>query len=175
MTDTGRVRGVLRDGPMHGKVIWVDPGTDRITGAAPPEPPPPQPPRPPWWRFRARKRWPPLPPEPGPFRNLIYRYLATGDDGRRIYAWDEYAGRHPETEPLARDLYRYLVDHLYSKPPAERQRMHWVMDSEWWQECKKIGSEPLPPAGNGGHMTMLGLPVTVEEDGGIPHLTRGEF
>ena len=54
-------------------------------------------------------------------------------------------------------LYRYLVDHLYSKPPAERQRMHWVMDEEWWLECKKIGVEPVPDLGNGSVITMLGL------------------
>src|SRR6266851_3605844 len=140
----GRVRGVLHDGPMHGKMISVDPGHDRICVAAPPKAASPQPPRPSWWHFRARRAWPPLPSDPGPFRNLLYRYLATSDDGRRIYAYDEYAWRSPATEPLAKDLYRYLADHLYSKPPAERQSMHWVMDTEWQRECEKIAHEPLP-------------------------------
>jgi hypothetical protein len=158
---------------MHGKVIWVDPGHDRISVAAPPPPPAPPPPRPPWWRFRARKHWPPPPPEPGPFRNLLYRYLATGNDGRRIYAYDEYGGRSPETEPLAKDLYRYLIDHLYSKPPAERQRMHWVMEPEWMREVEKVTHEPQPQPAN-VTITMFGLPVTVDDDGGIPHLERGE-
>ena len=70
------------------------------------------------------------------------------------------------TEPLAKDLYQYLVDHLYSKSAPERRSMHWVMDEEWWAECKKIGVEPTL-----GHAAvMLGLPVTVEDGGGIPHL-----
>ena len=173
---TDRVRGVLREGPMHGKAIWVDPGHDRICVAHVTWPrEPPVIPRPPWWRPLARYRWrPPPPPEPPSSRNLLYRYLATSDDGRRIYAYDEYGNRPPSAEPLAKDLYRYLMDHLYSKPPAERRLMHWVMDTEWWQECEKITNEPLPVHGN-GVITMLGLPVTVKDDGGVPHLERGEF
>ena len=41
------------------------------------------------------------------------------------------------------------------------------MNREWYDECAKIGGWPEP-----GVTTMLGLPFTVTEDGGFPHLVE---
>jgi hypothetical protein len=167
-----RIRGRLYGGPMHGKRITVEPRHDRIMVPHLPRLPAIKTePRPPWWRPLARRRWKPLPPPvPVTYRNLLYRYLATDDDGQRIYAYDEYGGRSPATEPLAKDLYRYLVDHLYSKNPAERYRMHWVMDSEWARECETMCGPGSDNALRMAHPTMFGVPVEIRDDGGMPHL-----
>lgn len=134
------------------------------------------PPRPPWWRWRARRRWHgPADIEPPSFRQVTYRYLATAGDGTWIYACDPHAVKPGE---LDQDLYRYLAGHLYSLPPAKRMRsgLHWVMDADWATEIAKLGmgiSDPGPEdieKVNGGY--VLGLPITVTDDGGVPHLAH---
>ena len=68
-------------------------------------------------------------------------------------------------DDLARELYTNLVHQLYSVPAPRRRRSCWVMNREWYDECRKIGGWPEP-----GITTMLGLPFAVTEDGGFPHL-----
>jgi hypothetical protein len=62
-------------------------------------------------------------------------------------------------------------------PAAERARSHWVMSAEWLNEVRQadlasqhgmywtgLGRDWAAPE------TLLGLPVEVREDGGVPHL-----
>ena len=75
------------------------------------------------------------------------------------------APRIPPATQLSLDLYRNLVDQLYAVPPSRRARSCWVMNQEWYDECRKIGDWPEP-----GVTTLLGLPFVVTADGGFPHL-----
>lgn len=84
-------------------------------------------------------------------------------------------GAMTETETpqdqLSRDLYGHLVDLLRTVAPG--QRRHWVMNLEWFSECRKIQRSgtillAIPSPGREEH--MLGIPLTVTEDGGFPHL-----
>jgi HK97 family phage major capsid protein len=76
-------------------------------------------------------------------------------------------------EPLGPDLYRFLVDTLYGTPQPERGESRWVMNQEWWNECRKIAGADGRPAWEPPHALMLGKPVEVRVDGGVPHLERG--
>ena len=71
-------------------------------------------------------------------------------------------------DELTRDLYANLVDQLYAAPAHTRKRSRWVMNHEWWDECRKIGGG-WPEA---GITTMLGLPFKITDDGGFPHLAE---
>ena len=72
---------------------------------------------------------------------------------------------------LTRDLYRNLVDQYYAVPPLRRPRSRWVMNQEWYDECRKIGGSGGQPGWpEAGITTMLGLPFVVAENGGFPHL-----
>ena len=79
-------------------------------------------------------------------------------------------------DDIGRDLYANLVDQLYAVPPARRARSCWVMNLDWWNECRKIGDLPpaprvaMPPVPFNAQEAMLGRPVFVAEDGGFPHL-----
>jgi predicted phage gp36 major capsid-like protein len=75
-------------------------------------------------------------------------------------------------EELTRDLYANLVDQYYDTPARYRKRCCWVMNREWFEECRKIGRAPWECYGwpQPGCTTMLGLPFAVTEDGGFPHL-----
>ena len=71
--------------------------------------------------------------------------------------------QRPWADPLP-GLYEYLVNHMYEVPGPMRYHYHWVMNQDWYDECRKI-------AGPGPRFTiMLGLPLVVRDDGGIPHL-----
>lgn len=69
------------------------------------------------------------------------------------------------------DLYKRLVDLLYSLPYADRQRAHWVMSTEWQDKitdyAKRILGTPEPPA---AWMVLLGLPFKVDDSCGFPAL-----
>ena len=138
------IDGVLHGGPMHGRRIRIKPGCKAIQMPQMPQmlPPPPATPRPPWWRPLARRRWQP-PPSPAEikYQTLTYRYLATGDDGRPIFAYDQYALRPCD---LDTDLREYLINHLYSVRPWDRRGMHWVMSREWFDLCREIEPDRLP-------------------------------
>jgi hypothetical protein len=77
------------------------------------------------------------------------------------------------------ELHEALRDHLYrelaSTPPSERRHARWVMNAEWLEEVHLLSlamGEPPPGAGD-GEETILGKPVDVRADGGVPHLEPG--
>ena len=69
---------------------------------------------------------------------------------------------------LIEDLRRYLIDTLYSEPPDVRRTLQWVMNGEWFQDCRSLDWKPPIPLGV--PVTLLGLPIVIREDGGCPHL-----
>ena len=73
-------------------------------------------------------------------------------------------------EPLGPDLYRHLVDELYDVPPAQRYRARWVMNGEWHDEVRHMADAMGKPLWRPDLPCLLGLPVEVREDGGVPHL-----
>ncbi len=66
------------------------------------------------------------------------------------------------TVPIGEDLHRYLIDTYYSQPAVTRRVSHWVMNTEWYDECRKLGE-----AGS----FLIGLPIEVRDDAGAPVLT----
>jgi hypothetical protein len=74
------------------------------------------------------------------------------------------------TDVQTGDLYKRLVDLLYSVPPHDRGRAHWVMSSEWQDEITSyaeavLHAQPIP------HPTeLLGLPFVIDDAGGFPAL-----
>jgi HK97 family phage major capsid protein len=73
------------------------------------------------------------------------------------------------------DLFKYLLETMYNMPPRERQAAHWVMNPEWWNECRKLADATgfpvvLPPMRPGDPACMLGKLVVITDDGGVPHL-----
>ena len=67
------------------------------------------------------------------------------------------------------DLLDRMVNALCAVPAPERQRHHWVMSREWYDELAKVaGWHSWEPA-----KTALGLPLKVQGDGGFPHLVPG--
>jgi hypothetical protein len=107
-------------------------------------------------------------------RVLRYRYLATADDGTRIYACDPWA--IPPWE-LGMDLWSWLVQHHAAAPPAVRAGpLEWVMGTEWARELVRqlagiADPEPEDVAKVDGGQVM-GLPCRIAEGGGVPHLER---
>jgi HK97 family phage major capsid protein len=78
---------------------------------------------------------------------------------------------------LSEELYRSLIDSLYAVPPEQRRLpgMRWVMNDEWWHEVRRMSDSsgrPLfePALLVGGPDLLLGKPVEVRPDGGVPHL-----
>jgi HK97 family phage major capsid protein len=70
-----------------------------------------------------------------------------------------------------------LLDHIYKAfdrtDPGPRRASHWVMNQEWFDEVRRLAEsrgrlvdETLPAAS----MYLLGMPVKVRDDGGVPHL-----
>ena len=79
------------------------------------------------------------------------------------------------------DLAEDVLYHVYfvhaETPAAERRRSRWVMSQEWLNEVRQadlasqrgmywtgLGRDRAAPE------MLLGLPVEVREDGGVPHL-----
>ena len=78
----------------------------------------------------------------------------------------------PAAEPLGPDLRKHLMDEYTGTSWPQRRASHWVMNAEWWDEvtdmARAMGENPPP-----WPRTLLGLPVKVRADGGVPHLERG--
>jgi len=72
-------------------------------------------------------------------------------------------------EPLGPDLRDHLLRELTSLPFPARRHARWVMNAEWWDEvnamARAMGEMPPP-----WPRMLLGKPVDVREDGGVPHL-----
>lgn len=77
-------------------------------------------------------------------------------------------------DDLGPDLYAFLVDRLYDMPPRDRQQAHWVMDSGWVAEIRKmtVAGRPIwePSVWADAPDLLLGLPFEERDDGGVPHL-----
>jgi len=71
-----------------------------------------------------------------------------------------------------------LRSHIYvthaNVPAAERRRSRWVMSPEWLNEVRRLDGRAGPWTGLGRDWaapeTILGLPIEVRDDGGVPHL-----
>lgn len=79
--------------------------------------------------------------------------------------------QHPDS--LADDLLHYLHQTLAGTPREERGG--WVMSPSWWAEVRK--ADPSGPAALfwqgvpfGRPETLLGLPLTVRDDAGVPRV-----
>jgi HK97 family phage major capsid protein len=79
------------------------------------------------------------------------------------------------TDTLSDALLPYLFEALYCMDAAERRRSHWVMNTEWFLEVRKLGDSMghpvlMPPWSPSAPAMLLGLPVEIRTDGGAPHL-----
>jgi hypothetical protein len=68
------------------------------------------------------------------------------------------------------DLYKRLVDLLYSVPPYRRQRSHWVMSTEWRDELVRYAETVLHGRPVPDPTELLGLPFVIDDAGGFPEL-----
>lgn len=91
-------------------------------------------------------------------------------------------GYEPPSAALAapktpqQELHEALHDHLFRElretPFPERRHARWVMNQEWLDEITDmVRAMPYqPPPVFGEPVTLLGKPVDVRADGGVPHL-----
>lgn len=69
-----------------------------------------------------------------------------------------------------------LRSHLCQERASNRGvKSRWVMSLEWFRECQQLDAVPpgrlwYPPGTPVGPVTLLGLPVEIRKDGGVPHL-----
>jgi hypothetical protein len=68
------------------------------------------------------------------------------------------------------DLYKRLVDLLYSVGPAERRRAHWAMSSEWSDKLADYADTVLLAPRPVVWTELLGLPFEVDDSYGFPQL-----
>jgi len=83
----------------------------------------------------------------------------------------KYDARTGFTEELRLHIYK----ELYAMPPAQRQAARWVMNPEWLNEVRCLddrGTGPfwVPGLQPSAVERLLGLPVEIRDDGGVPHL-----
>ncbi len=72
------------------------------------------------------------------------------------------------SEPIGECLRHYLINTYYNEPAEARRISHWVMNAEWYDECRKLGPSGWPVL---EPITLVGLPVEVRDDAGAPVLT----
>ena len=78
----------------------------------------------------------------------------------------------PDT--LTSELYGYLMthaaEHAAGIPDGETRICQWVMNREWHHEVRNLAVRlgGLPVIGRSEY--LMGLPIIVREDGGVPHL-----
>jgi hypothetical protein len=77
---------------------------------------------------------------------------------------------------LSSELMDYLVYTLGNVPRTKRD--HWVMNSEWWDECRHMTCPFGHPVLYAPMLVtdperLYGLEVEVTEDGGVPHIVSG--
>jgi hypothetical protein len=77
------------------------------------------------------------------------------------------------TDSLDGDLRTYLY-RVYLETPHDELSFHWVMSLEWLNECRRLddsaGRLHVPGLKVSGPEYLLGMPVEVRADGGVPHL-----
>jgi hypothetical protein len=173
---TPRTEAILAGGPEHGRRLKLHDGVkEYVTVAAlPPQDSFLARPRPPWWRPLKRRRWKPPVPSPPSVAQRSYRRDGQLADGTLIYWFREGLSVRP---PAEGELYPFLVDALYAVPPRDRMDARWVMDLEWYKKCRRHALQYAPDAEDdeekwipSSRDELLGKPVTVTEDGGVPHL-----
>ena len=78
---------------------------------------------------------------------------------------------------MAADLKDDLTRHLYGQLPEDAGfaqwaaiPYHWVMNQEWFDTICETFLDVRTP---GESVCLLGFPVAVEADGGVPHVVRG--
>jgi|HubBroStandDraft_2_1064218.scaffolds.fasta_scaffold05850_8 HK97 family phage major capsid protein len=78
-------------------------------------------------------------------------------------------------DTLGADLFEHLIFWVHEAPKAKR--LQWVMNGEWLNECRRMtdgSGHPrnlMEPAFRlDGPDYLLGVPVDVRDDGGVPHL-----
>ena len=160
---------ILAGGPEHGRRLSL--GSDvreYVTVAAATLPPiSSADPRPPWWQPIRRLRWKPSPPPAPPtFTQCSYRRDGELADGTPVYWFRPGLSTQPPEEGK---LYPFLADALHAIPPRDRHAAVWVMDPDWYGKVCRVsgyGDETQPAPGD----MLLGRPVRVTDDGGVPHL-----
>ncbi len=76
------------------------------------------------------------------------------------------------------DLPAGLRQHIYqAHADGPRKNSRWIMNPEWVNEARKMTDSTghalwHPSLSAGGADTLLGIPVEVRDDGGVPHLER---
>ena len=77
------------------------------------------------------------------------------------------------SDTLAGDLRRYIYQAYYDGG-GPGGGSHWVMSPEWLCEIRKLhdndGRAVWEPSVISGPLRLLGLPVEIREDGGVPRL-----
>ena len=94
---------------------------------------------------------------------------------REVYHWDDIKAAVNYGDTLTDVLRDHLHFWLGAVPALERRRSRWVMNSDWLMECRRLDG-----AGHGlwTHLgqnwtepeTLLGIPIEIRDDGGVPHL-----
>jgi hypothetical protein len=86
------------------------------------------------------------------------------DTGRQV----EFAPHDTLTDVLRDHLHFWLAQ----LSPSDRHASRWVMSYEWLHECIKLdyGRVCLSPVRRLEDLTLLGIPVEIRDDGGVPHL-----
>jgi predicted phage gp36 major capsid-like protein len=70
---------------------------------------------------------------------------------------------------LSRAIFSALLSDLYAVDPLYRRHMRWVMNSDWLAVIKKVGDDHGPYWEDRATL-LFGLPFTVTDGGGAPHL-----
>ena len=75
---------------------------------------------------------------------------------------------------LSGELRSAIYETFAAVPYLERNLSHWVMNQEWVNECRKLELEAGPAFWHFDRVGeyMLGIPIEVRAEGGLPHLER---
>jgi HK97 family phage major capsid protein len=78
---------------------------------------------------------------------------------------------------LAQDLMIFLIETINNTPPPLRKMSHWIMNTEWYLECRRLTDATgslvwIPPVVVQGEEVLLGFPVEVSDQAGVPALTQ---
>ncbi len=171
---------ILAGGPLHGRRLDVRDGAKGYETYIVEQPlPASAPPRPPWWqplrrRHRKRAAIAAIPRPLGELARCAYRRDGQLSDGTPVYWHREGLSIRPPGEGK---LHPFLVDALYAVPARDRMHARWVMDLEWWKKARREACEYNPKLDRDESKwipsvrdELLGKPVRVTEDGGVPHL-----
>ena len=76
---------------------------------------------------------------------------------------------------MSGDLSGDLREHIYqTHANGPRRDSRWVMNLEWFNEVRRIGDRQGPLYHPGLTVSapeyLLGIPIEVRDDGGVPHL-----